>query len=102
MKKRTEQEAQKNQNQAFGTARFTIVGEVRDTYEGKKYLYVSVRVTAENGYYTDYRVTTPKDYEFETGEKISFTGDILAFYDKELQQMNYVFSAAIIEEVNEK
>lgn len=100
MKKRTEQEAQKNQ--AFGTARFTIVGEVRDTYEGKKYLYVTVRVTAENGYYTDYRVTTPKDYEFETGEMISFTGDILAFYNKEQQQMEYVFSAAIIEEVNKK
>ena len=100
MKKRTEQEAQKNQ--AFGTARFTIEGEVRDTYEGKKYLYVTVRVTGENGYYTDYRVTTPKDYEFETGEKISFTGDILAFYNKEKQQVEYVFSAAIIEEVNSR
>lgn len=101
MKKRTEQK-EPTKNKAFGTARFTIVGEVKDTYEGKKYLYVSVRVTGENGYYTDYRVTTTKDYEFETGEKISFTGDILAFYDKDLQRMEYVFSAAIIEEVNEK
>lgn len=101
MKKRTEQE-KPTTNKAFGASRFTIVGEVKDTYEGKKYLYVTVRVTGENGYYTDYRVTTPKDYEFETGEKISFTGDILAFYNKEKQQTEYVFSAAIIEEVNEK
>lgn len=101
MKKRTEQK-EPAKNKAFGTARFTIVGEVRDTYEGKKYLHVSVRVVGQNGYYTDYRVTTPKDYEFETGEKISFTGDILAFYTKERQQTEYVFSAAIIEEVNEK
>ena len=99
MKKRTEQEMPST-NKEFGTARFTIVGEVRDTFEGKKYLYVTVRVTAENGYYTDFRVTTPKDYEFETGEKISFTGDILSFKNKEKQHTEYVFSAAIIEEVN--
>lgn len=89
-----------NKKPAFGTARFEITGEVRSVYQGKKYNYVTVRVQSENGYYTDYSVTVPQEYDFDEGEKISFAGDILCFFDKSTQKSSYVFSAATIEEVN--
>lgn len=60
-----------------------ISGYVNEVYNGKKYTYVTVRVVADNGNYTDYKIAYPIGKgNYQLGTYINVNCTIKQFYDK--------------------
>lgn len=58
----------------------SIAGEVTNVYHGKKYTYVTVRVTDNKGY-CDYKIACNKDSKCKNGDVVSVNCTIKQFYD---------------------
>lgn len=102
MKKKTNKTASAAQeNKPFiGYATFEICGTVTDIYNGKNADYVTVRVYDREGkYYTDIQVTCEKDVA-EVGDKLTFSGEIKRYYNKD-KGFSTVFSCNDISDENE-
>ena len=60
-----------------------ISGYVNNVYNGKKYTYVDVRVVANNGNYTDFKIAYPIGKGiYQLGTYINVNCTIKMFYDK--------------------
>ena len=60
-----------------------ISGYVNDVYNGKKYTYVTVRVVANNGNYTDFKIAYPIGKgNYQLGTYVNVNCTIKQFYDK--------------------
>ena len=60
-----------------------ISGYVNEVYNGKKYTYTTIRVVADNGNYTDYKIAYPIGKgNYQLGTYINVNCTIKQFYDK--------------------
>lgn len=59
-----------------------IAGTVTNVYHGKKYTYVTVRVTDNSGY-CDYKIACNKDSKCKIGDVVSVNCTIKQFYDSD-------------------
>ena len=59
------------------SACFTMKGTLDSVFVGKKYAYATVKVTKDNGYYDQYKVQCPLDFDFpDDGQEINLAGYI--------------------------
>lgn len=60
-----------------------ISGYVNEVYNGKKYTYTTIRVVADNGNYTDYKIAYPIGKgNYQLGTYINVNCTIKQYYDK--------------------
>lgn len=78
---------------------FTIVGEIKDIYEGKKADYLTIN-SPRGDYYDQLTVNVPVDLmesntieDYSTGDTVQCTGHITTYYDREKQQSRTIFTA---------
>ena len=59
------------------SACFTMKGTLDSVFVGKKYAYATVKVVKDNGYYDQYKVQCPLDFDFpDDGQEINLAGYI--------------------------
>lgn len=77
---------------------FTLSGEVTDIFEGAKQNdYLTIK--AERGEYYDlFRVAASKDSGVEVGDKLTITGRVETFYNKDKKVTVYNFYAENVKE----
>lgn len=76
---------------------FTLSGEVTDIFEGKQNDYLTIK--ADRGEYYDlFRVAASKDSGVEVGDKLTITGRVETFYNKDKKVTVYNFYAENVKE----
>ena len=76
---------------------FTLSGEVTDIYEGKQNDYLTIKADRCE-YYDLFRVAAPKDAGAEVGDKLTITGRVETFYNKDKKVTVYNFYAENVKE----
>ena len=78
---------------------FTIVGEVKDIYEGKKADYLTIN-SPRGDYYDQLTVNVPVDImetdsieDYKEGEQIQCSGHITTYFDKAKKASKVIFTA---------
>lgn len=72
----------KNTKENKQAATFAVSGEVTELYSGAKNDYLSIK-TERGQYYDIFRVAAPKDSGAEVGDKLTISGRMETFWNKE-------------------
>ena len=79
---------------------FTLTGTVDSVYNGKKYDYCTLHVQRDSDYYDLIKVTAEKGLGIEEGDKLSISGRVTSFFDREKKVNIYTFFAETVLEVD--
>lgn len=89
-------------------ARFSLIGELSEVYEGKNNNYLTIKINREDinpktnkPYYDNVKVTASPDIElFDDGATVEIVGTVRTFFDSNISRTTTYLVADTIKEVS--